>query len=147
MIPAYLAVRDDVADTVGDLVVSGRQKKPGDRTANERKAIQLFRFWNGLPTEFYGRVTHNTKVWRLYEVLVSPEDLVELDAITGVVVAGAWNRDGTQYGQTLVMVEQGEELVEQVTGTPVYPLHPKLANWLASGQKHLFAGCAPKRLT
>lgn len=45
------------------------------------------------------------------------------------IVVGCWNRNGTQWGTTLVTAvydDQGNEITpETVIGTPVYPVHPQ----------------------
>lgn len=50
------------------------------------------------------------------------------------IVIGCWNRDGSHWGTTLSLVENGTDMIEGVevphfdriiTGTPVYPLHPQ----------------------
>lgn len=118
--------RDRVTDSVGDRNLTSRQKK-------------LLRLFRGLSPRTSSAVTIGTNSYRLIEVVIDSDKLAELDEdFAGkYVIAGAWLPNGLQFGQefkvTIDPPQDGDIAVRErmeVTGKPVYPLHPKLIDFM-----------------
>jgi hypothetical protein len=128
-VQAFLAMKRDRWAQVKALRDSARQKfldgSGSDITPNERKAWRLTRhIMQGDPEVMFLTQTLAGDVWILASVITNPEVLDVIDEeVPGLIVAGAWMRDGLPLG--MHWAEDGTP-----AGTPLYPLHPMLARFL-----------------
>ena len=147
MINALVAIKDSSVLTIKQIVRDARAElsSPGGSvTAQQKKALAIAR---NLYDEQFASVTIAGTVYRLFDLLLSPGELEKLDEVVpGSVVAGAWNKDGTQYGQMLELERDSEgKAVFVVRGTPVYPIHPRLLDFMPDDVEHNADGTEKSR--
>lgn len=106
-------------------------------------AVKIFRKVINLAgiERMYKTPTINSKVWYLYSVVFNDlsgdakqkaQDAIsylETNYPGNFVVVGAWKWDGLQVGQQWELDQDGNR-TGGVTGTPTYPLHPRLIDFM-----------------
>ncbi len=161
IINAWLALRDDAQTAINayldwDEESQGEYDGPlGDleqkifRSMADRDVVQ------GL----FKKATINSNQWNLWSVpfdkpvgvLLKAKDA--LDRLSDryplqFVIGGAWHWDGRQVGTQFTYDENGT--VTGISGTPIYPLHPKLIEFMPDGvlaDVNLSAGQTPRQFT
>lgn len=126
LVNAWIAVKVSVRSAVKAVAADIQAAKQAgtELTAQQNKLLKLARELSRLDLDFYRKATIGADDWVLLDLIAGPEWVERFDeVIPSSVVAGCWNPDGTQYGQA--MDPNGV-----VTGTPVYPIHPKLLDFM-----------------
>lgn len=128
---ALIAIKTSTVSAIKSLVASakGKIEAQAELTAQEQKAMALLRV--SKEAEFI-KATVGSDQWVLMDIVTTPERVEKLaEVIPSAVVAGCWNIDGSQYGQTLKRTQVGtDEFALVPDGVPVYPIHPKLLDFM-----------------
>lgn len=131
MINALVALKLTVAQKAKALAASASDKLAlGQQpTQTEERARKLLRV---MKDGFHRKATIAGDEWVLFDIITTIEVLEKIDELVpSSVVAGCWNVDGTQYGQVITYdYTDMANPVEVVDGEPVYPIHPKLLDFM-----------------
>lgn len=119
---AYSKAALALADSAKSKIGTGAKQK---LSAGEEKALKAL---NIAKNNVFLKADISSKKMELLDILIDEKELSKIgELIQSAVVVGAWNPDGSQYGTTIVI---GVDGVETIVGTPIYPLHPKLLDFM-----------------
>ena len=128
---ALIAIKASNVSAIKSIVASakGKIEAKAKLTDQEQKAMVLLRV--SKEAEFI-KANVSGEQWVLMDIVTTPERVEKLaEVIPSAVVAGCWNIDGSQYGQTLKRAQVGpDEFALIPDGVPVYPVHPKLLEFM-----------------
>ena len=138
LVNVWLGIRDDVQTAINtclDWDDSTEYSGPvGDR---EKKIFQAMSD-RAVVQSLFNKATINSNLWNLWSVYFDePKDILirvknALDYLEATyplqfVIAAAWHWDGRQVG-TQYTYDEGE--ITGITGTPTYPIHTKLIDFM-----------------
>jgi hypothetical protein len=133
-----LALRDDAHDAIVTRLTWDEESQGEYTGPVTNRQYRLFRYMQDFTQrqKLFRKPTLNGRVWTLWSVMFDDEinvlqliqdeiDQLAADYPSQVVVAGAFHWEGNQVGTTLVSTDPPTQ-----TGTPTYPLHPQLIEFM-----------------